>query len=385
MRQLIASSLLFLLVFQVHDLAHSQSCSWRPADCPGDPILTDSEDSLSYVQQFHHPREISMMIRMHRELTKIMEDISAATNWKMYSFIESGGSGIGIEENTKPLPYSLRPPHEYGISFIFIVNEDSLNAWRNWQKEVLLPAAMQVVEENKNAGESVSTDDRYKHYLDSANWYLQKQSEFATSHAAEYQSAVLSADKKAIKAYDDEMNRFQKKVNECIDKANGRKDEKWAQTNKDNEDFQEMRHMKTVAFRNSCMIRIKFDINVPLLQVSSEDKFQYIKPISVPHASVALHYHNAHPKENEVFELNQFTRSPDLILLLVGPWQTKPDKSGLYHSGFELNKANLDYVSVKKTPCEQVQTIGIHVEGAPAYMNRFLEKLNLEKIELLLK
>src|SRR5881398_1822687 len=113
MRQLIASSLLFMLVFQVPDLVHSQSCSWRPADCPGDPILTDSEDSLSYVQQFHHPREISMMIRMHRELTKIMEDISAATNWKMYSFIETGGAGIGIEDNTKPLPYPLRPPHEY--------------------------------------------------------------------------------------------------------------------------------------------------------------------------------------------------------------------------------------------------------------------------------
>ena len=84
---------------------------------------------------------------------------------------------------------------------------------------MLLPAAMQVVDEYKTAGETLSTDDRYKRYVDSANWYGQKEAEYSTAHAAEYQSAILSGDKKAMKAYDDEMNRYQKKINECIDKA----------------------------------------------------------------------------------------------------------------------------------------------------------------------
>src|SRR5438105_3837588 len=107
MFRLIVPLVLIFLFSQIPYSARPQDCSWFPADCPGDPILTSTEDSLSYIQQFHHPREISMMIRMHRELTSLMEEIATATNWKMYAYVESGGAGIGIEENTKPLPYSL--------------------------------------------------------------------------------------------------------------------------------------------------------------------------------------------------------------------------------------------------------------------------------------
>src|SRR6476659_4890341 len=156
MFRLLLPAFLIFLFSQIPYSARTQDCTWFSADCPGDPILTSAEDSVSFVEQFHHPREISMMIRMHRELTMMMEEISAATNWKMYAFVESGGSGIGIEGNTKPLPYSLRPPHEYSLSFICIVNEDSLLAWRTWQKEVLLPAALQQVDEYKKAGASLS-------------------------------------------------------------------------------------------------------------------------------------------------------------------------------------------------------------------------------------
>ncbi len=119
-----------------------QACIYYPADCPSDRQLGDSADRL--VNPIL-PQEISMEIRLHGLLTKLMQKQAEIKGWEVYSFDESDGTGYLNADRSGPLEFTLRPPHDYEISFIFIVNKDSLLAWKDWQKDFLLRMQEQVV------------------------------------------------------------------------------------------------------------------------------------------------------------------------------------------------------------------------------------------------
>lgn len=114
--------------------SHAQSCSWFPADCPSDRQLPDSAERFANPLI---PAEISMEIRLHDFLTVLMQKEAGKKSWEVYQFDESAGSGYLNAERTGPLADHMRPPHDYEISFIFIVDSDSLRAWQNWQQDFL--------------------------------------------------------------------------------------------------------------------------------------------------------------------------------------------------------------------------------------------------------
>jgi len=124
----------FLLAVMPIGFSYAQSCSWFPADCPSDRQLPDSAERLGNPVI---PAEVSMEIRLHDFLTALMQKEAEKKSWKVYQFDESAGSGYLNTERIGPLADHLRPPHEYEISFIFIVDTDSLQAWQHWQQDFL--------------------------------------------------------------------------------------------------------------------------------------------------------------------------------------------------------------------------------------------------------
>jgi hypothetical protein len=63
-----------------------------------------------------------------------MQKQSEKKGWDFYQYYESSGSCCLNADRTGPLAENLRPPHEYEIGFIIIVNRDSLHAWQEWNK-----------------------------------------------------------------------------------------------------------------------------------------------------------------------------------------------------------------------------------------------------------
>lgn len=109
-------------------------CVQFPADCPSDRQLPDSADRFANPLL---PEEVSMELRLHDFFTSSMQALADKKKWEVYQYDETDGSGYLKDDRSGPLPFNLRPPHDYGISFIFIVNKDSLTAWQEWNKELV--------------------------------------------------------------------------------------------------------------------------------------------------------------------------------------------------------------------------------------------------------
>ena len=109
----------------------AQACSHYPADCPSDQQLGDSVSRMSNPVL---PQEVHMEIQLHDLLTSLMQTQADKNGWEVYQYDESDASGFLNADRTGPLEYKLRPPHSYEISFIFMVNQDSLRAWQEWEK-----------------------------------------------------------------------------------------------------------------------------------------------------------------------------------------------------------------------------------------------------------
>jgi len=122
-------------------------CAQYPADCPSDRQLPDSADRFGNPLV---PQEVSMELRLHDLFTNIMQVLADKKKWEVYQYDETDGSGYLNGDRSGPLDFNLRPPHDYGISFIFIVNKDSLAAWQEWNKE--LASQMQEEVDKMKAG-----------------------------------------------------------------------------------------------------------------------------------------------------------------------------------------------------------------------------------------
>jgi hypothetical protein len=70
-------------------------------------------------------------------------------------------------------------------------------------------------------------------------------------------------------------------------------------------------------------------------------------------------------------------------MLLFGKWILKQDQYHSYHSAYFADKKNTDAGTVKKIPCDKVQTIVLHVEGSPKYINEFIQSFDTEKLNRL--
>lgn len=365
----------FVLLLSI--ISRAQNCEYFPADCPETGDIEAAQDSDVRITNLIIPQEITMQNNLRVQIITMMKQIAEKNNWGFYQYTEAAGGGVGAEG--VPTPYALRRPYQFMISFDFIVNKDSLNAWKNWYNNDLQNAANKVVESYKQSGVQLSQDQNQQNYLDSANYYGDQKNKYMTDHIAEYQKALLSGDKKGQKKYEDEMKKYDDKINVFINNTNDKTSQGFSESKSQGKDLGEYKHKNTIAFRNGSIIRVSLNINDYIAFADDDDGNKKItKQFSLPGITQGLFMHNSSPRENEVF--GQYLRSPDVAMLLFGKWLLKLDQYHSYHSMYFADKKNTDAVTVKKIPCDKIQTIVLHVEGGIKYINQFLQSLNTQQI-----
>ena len=135
-----------------------------------------------------------------------------------------------------------------------------------------------------------------------------------------------------------------------------------------------------MAFRNGSLIRVSFNVN-DYIAIANDDNKKIVNQLSLPSVTLGLMLHNTSPDEHE--EFGQYLRSTDLAMLLFGKWSLKLDQYHSYHAAYFADRSNTDAATVKKIPCDKIQTMILHVEGSPKYINQFIQSLDVEKMNRL--
>ena len=107
-----------LIVIRLVHVSYAQdACPYAPADCPETGDIEAVKDSNACIVNFIVAQEITMQNMLREKVTQIVQQTAEKKNWPWYELTESSGRGVTTEDNTRPLPYALRPPFEYTISF----------------------------------------------------------------------------------------------------------------------------------------------------------------------------------------------------------------------------------------------------------------------------
>jgi len=380
-KQLI-SIFLFLWLFHA---GFAQDCSQFPADCP--QSMENTKDSMICIQDLIVPREINMQNKVRALIGDMMDQLARSKNWQAYEFSEFADHVANPTNdaagNPLPLPYPLRRPHEFALSYILITNQDSLNAWRQWHNTELKDQVDGVVAKYNMSANDDAFQARIKTYMDSANYFMQLREKYYSDHSAEYQKALLADDKATINKIERNTKSFENKSNFWIEKATKARDNQLAPADVTEKDLQASIREHTVRFRNASMIRVKFKLNPRLISLHLSESMTMTRPVHLTGASQGFLLHNKDPYEKAIHDLDQFERSTDLGVLLLGSWKQQNAVEGTYSPEFALNPKNMDNYSSKSIQSDQVQAIAIFVEGNPENINTFFSALNLEKLNSL--
>jgi len=136
MKKSILFIILLCLTYSYNVLAQ-EDCNWQPAPCPNIESINETMDAATRIKNKDVlPQEIIMENHLRNLLTSEVQRVAKANKWSAYELNEEGTSGppyIFISyDDWERTPFNKRPPHQYKIGFIFIINKDSLQAWKNW-------------------------------------------------------------------------------------------------------------------------------------------------------------------------------------------------------------------------------------------------------------
>lgn len=365
----------------------AQSCSYFPADCPGN---MQSKDQTFCNVRFIISQEISMQDMIRDFMTDQMETLAKAKNWDVYELDEDADGECLIPADKMgvayPVPYPLRAPHGFTISFIFIVNTDTLNAWKEWYYNDFLQSSTKMVNDWKSNLSDPSFQATQQTYMDSAQYWSNLLTDYMTKNYEAFSKAAVSNDQVIVNRYNSTTKEYQKHIDYWTSKAANLTKETTASSDLAREKFDKEAHIKTDAFRNNTIIRVKYEFNKNVTSVTRDGELRLVKQLQVPEALLAQIYHNSKTDDHASFDQNQFYRCTDLAYLLFGKWNMVPDKFKQYHAQFMSDKKNTDKITVKSVPCDKIQTIAVHIEGRPDHIEAFLKQLNTEKLtELITK
>jgi hypothetical protein len=342
-----------------------------------------SKDQTFCDNHFIVSEEIKMQDMIRDFLTDQMETLGKLKKWEVYELDENsdGVCLIPVNRNEKayPVPYSIRSPHGLQISFVFIVNEDSLQVWKDWFNN-MAENAQGLGNDMKSGFDDPAYVAAQKEYMDSADYWSGLLVAYETKNFQVFQQAALNKDDAFVKKYEMVTKNYQSHMDYWTKKGSDLSQATMASSGQKMTQLQDDSHLKIDAFRNATMIRVTFDFNNNRAVAAETDDIHLVKQLSVSSTSLAQLYHNNKTSDNRIYSLNVFNRSTDLALLLLGKWNIDADKYGKYHAVYAMDKKNTDKFTIKQVTCDKIQTISVHIEGRPYYIESFLKSLQIEKL-----
>lgn len=373
-----------------HNVQAQEDCKWQPAPCPNTESIDETLDSVTRTKNKDVlPEEIKMENSLRNLLTTEMQRVAKANKWSIYELNEEGTSGppyIFISyDDWEATPFNKRPPHQYQIGFIFIINKDSLKAWKNWLLNDMQKQSEQIAQQYNQS----QTNPLLLQYQDSIKYYTQTYTDFIQKNNAVYVKDIQNNNKKGIDVYQrkqqsylDKVDFFQKKIQEVQEKGN-----RTIETSND-----ELNH-RTFTFAENAIALIHININPDKAGFALEDGSQVnILPqhtIKISHAFYAGLTTNNAKVDGHNYELNYrgfvFNNPSSIGTILFGKYLSK-DSYNYYPAAFSKNFGSKQDVigKVKTIVCDKVRNIVVHVEGKNSVVNKIISKINWAKLFALL-
>ncbi len=353
--------ILFLLFSSCLSLFAQDYPQW-PADKPETQNIEESQSREIRMHNLVLPQEIDMQDKFRVLITDMMGAASKKLNWPMVELSEYTNDNAFQNGGT---PYNLRSPRGIEITFQFVVNNDSLLAWKKYENDYE-KSIMNNLKANSTNMQSIMESSKYKQYRDSADYYMKLYLTYCEAHKNE--GADLYTKDKHPKYY-------QQKETEFIDKANAMV----LQTN-DNSGFKESEDenkVETRRFRNHTVVQVKFHVNAysGLAIDKSGSSIQFTStPYPIAGATLSKLY--TVQKDQEHFDFDKWN---NVILTLVGKFQTKLDKLDNYNATYTLNGQG-DEHTPKKIKSDTVQNISINITGDKSNIEKMAKMIDVEKL-----
>ncbi len=379
---------LFLLSLELASQAQSRrECQQLPAPCPDEGSISQTQDVAARTRNNDvFLQELKMEDQVRSLLSEEVERVAKTKGWTVYELNEEGLGGrpyVDIRfEDWEATPFNKRPPHYYQISFIFIINQDSLQAWKDW--------AMAGVEKQQQAieqyGQSQKSNAVLTKYQDSMAYFTGQLSNLLQNEFPAYQKDLQSKNQKGIETYEhkqkklqDGMDRVQKKVEAIQSGAD--------------QGFDDLNNNEinpgTVAFAESSMALIHFYINPYEADFALDNGARPQRTLKIPGAFYAGMTTNGVPADRHNYEIQfrgfYFNNPSSVATILFGdylPGQAAGEYRSAFAKNFTTGKSTIS--GVKNVTCDRVQTALAHVEGKAATVDAILKTIDWSKLSSLL-
>jgi hypothetical protein len=370
-------------------------CPQFPAPCPHSEEINQAMDFTGREQNNRvTPEEMAMETNLRNNLTDILQNLGHKHHWQVYELTESNYDrpNTFVDFYTwEHTPYEKRPPHVYEISFIIVVNKDSLQAWRDWLQGDFANQSNQVVADIKADGQSSSNDQVLQSLTDSVQYYAQLSGKYTQDHYSEFIAAIQSNDQKAQKRYNDKIAEYQKKQDALMKKIQDRGSSDNASSGNSLKRFDAEKISKTEKFVNSSVLLVYFAANKRHADFGLDDGSQKaVNPqqaLQVRGAFYAGLLTNLSPPDGQSYLINEFdftyAHPSHIGSVLFGKWLSKRTSYNLVPAAFMASNANTDLTSPKSIKCDKVQNLAMYLEGRPDYIRQVLNEVDVNALEKL--
>jgi hypothetical protein len=392
MKQLIHTIIIFLF-FSAPSIIHAQQCDVYPADCPHEQSINIAKEKEIAITNHLLPQEIETQNEIRTFFTDHFAQIATQLHWKLYEFNEDYAPATC--SNQSATPYSTKPPCSYNISFLIILNEDTLAAWKKWAddfKEKILQQSndnVQSLQNNASANEAVT-----KKYMDSTQYYGNKKTAYQQLHSQQYATDIQNSNQKGIKEFESVMAKYDKIITGFTDKAYGNTNKSLGQMEQQVSENQLEENIKTQHFRDASTMLIHITVNTAVENtgIADPETQKYILPQkkwTMPGASFGGLVHNTLSLTTERLRSDgdfdmDYVHPTDIGSLFFGSWLPLKMQYNTYHAAFTASKANTDCVASKKYRCDKIQVLAMHMEGKENNITRFVQLLDTQKIGALI-
>jgi len=371
-------------------------CPQWPAPCPHSEEINHAMDAAGReAGNTVTPQEIAMESNLRNALTDILQKFTRPKHWELYEMMESDydrpNGTIGFAQ-WQATPYAKRPPHVYSISFIVVVNKDSLAAWQEWYNNVLPQQANQVVADIKTDGQNSQNDQVLQSLTDSVQYYAQLSAKYMQDHAVEYATDIQNNNQKGIKRYNDKIAAYQKQSDAVMQKIQTRANGNMSASSNSSDQFAREKVTKTDQFINSSVVLINFTMNAERAGFGLDgDDNRSMNPqekLNVPGAFYAGLLHNPNNPDRQSYYIGEhdylFDHPGNIATILFGKWQLKRDAYNNIPAGYKATKAGSDLTTVKAVKCDIVQNIVLQIEGRPGHIKNIIHLLDTEALQKLI-
>lgn len=391
----IRSLLIIALITGGPALAVAQvvDCPWFPAPCPHSQQINDAMDASSRMAENKvTQQEMVMENNLRNMFTDLLQKITRPRHWQMYEIMESDydrPTSFVDYYTWEHTPYEKRPPHAYSITFIIVVNKDSLQAWKDWLQNDFTQHSNQVVADIQTDAQNAQSPAPSQALLDSVQYYTQLSAKYMQDHITQYTQDLQSKNEKGIKQYEAQVARYQKKSDYYMKQLQNPTGPATTQSSAAGsmKRLEAEKITKTEEFTNGSVMLINFNVNARQLSFGITSDYHSITPqkmLQVPGAFYAGLLHNPEKPDGQSYLIGEndylYDHPSNIATVLFGKWDNKRNNYNYLVSAYMQSPANTNLTSVKPIKCDVVQSLAMQMEGSPAYIKTILNSIDVSAL-----